>query len=590
MRFVCDSCRAQHSISDEKVGSSGAKVRCTTCGHVNWVLREGEASPVAKEGKGQMTQVWKHPLMTHSGESTIVEKTEGPPNALSHISEDDIGAALDEVLKSRPNAVPEDANNDLESTRIMSSAALSELSPQRLTESEAEERSSSSPWYVAIDNKQVGPIDLEALKGHWERGEIGADSLCWKNGMANWVPLSDLPELALVLAPRRPKPVIVTSSVATSESVFSSGNSVQAPAKQVAATLSAPVSSEWKPSAASALASLVKEEVQNFASKSSTTGAEEGAALESKLPEELSSTRPPPPLISPFPASTGYPSYAAPAPSGNRALMVGVTLMGVVLLVLVVLVGIIALRPSMQGLTPGLAQEPPGTQPPKASPAQEPANEERKFSPVVAKETETKPTVAEKQVTVTLEPVKDVETEEAIATTKTRSKETEKRQRTKEDKLVVSDAPPAPLERPRVISEPSGDEFDKVFGVENRAPVEGAKREKQPPKTVYVPPAPGGGEGVMDRLGQSDINGVVLANISSIRRCVEEQHKRSPGVKGTLTMQWTVQTSGKTTNVVAVTEDLRSEYITSCIGGLVKGWTFPRHKIQGEPIKFPFKF
>src|SRR3954470_6126174 len=34
MRFVCDSCRAQYMISDEKVGPKGVKVRCKKCGYV----------------------------------------------------------------------------------------------------------------------------------------------------------------------------------------------------------------------------------------------------------------------------------------------------------------------------------------------------------------------------------------------------------------------------------------------------------------------------------------------------------------------------------------------------------------------------
>lgn len=33
MRFVCDSCRAQYTISDDKVGAKGVKVRCKRCGY-----------------------------------------------------------------------------------------------------------------------------------------------------------------------------------------------------------------------------------------------------------------------------------------------------------------------------------------------------------------------------------------------------------------------------------------------------------------------------------------------------------------------------------------------------------------------------
>ena len=39
MRFVCESCRAQYMINDEKVGPKGVKVRCRKCGYVILVKR-----------------------------------------------------------------------------------------------------------------------------------------------------------------------------------------------------------------------------------------------------------------------------------------------------------------------------------------------------------------------------------------------------------------------------------------------------------------------------------------------------------------------------------------------------------------------
>ena len=48
MRFVCDSCRAQYMISDDKVGANGVKVRCKKCGHVIVVRRPQDASAEAE--------------------------------------------------------------------------------------------------------------------------------------------------------------------------------------------------------------------------------------------------------------------------------------------------------------------------------------------------------------------------------------------------------------------------------------------------------------------------------------------------------------------------------------------------------------
>lgn len=84
---------------------------------------------------------------------------------------------------------------------------------------------------------------------------------------------------------------------------------------------------------------------------------------------------------------------------------------------------------------------------------------------------------------------------------------------------------------------------------------------------------------------------VVLANKPAIVRCVNEQKAREPNLHGTLVMHWVIQTSGKTTSVSAVTDQFKSSYMATCLGGLVKSWNFPKHKYQpGEPVDFPFTF
>ena len=55
-------------------------------------------------------------------------------------------------------------------------------------------------------------------------------------------------------------------------------------------------------------------------------------------------------------------------------------------------------------------------------------------------------------------------------------------------------------------------------------------------------------------------------------------------------MKWTIQTSGRTSNVSVVSEEFKGTPIANCVGPLIKSMTFPRHKKQGDPITFPFKF
>ena len=105
---------------------------------------------------------------------------------------------------------------------------------------------------------------------------------------------------------------------------------------------------------------------------------------------------------------------------------------------------------------------------------------------------------------------------------------------------------------------------------------------------AYVPPEPTPSQ--PERLGQSDVMKVVLANKPAIVKCVNEQKKKDPSSSGKLVMRWTIQTNGKTKNVSVRSPEFARTYMASCITGQVKGWTFPRHAKQGEPIDFPFTF
>ena len=93
-----------------------------------------------------------------------------------------------------------------------------------------------------------------------------------------------------------------------------------------------------------------------------------------------------------------------------------------------------------------------------------------------------------------------------------------------------------------------------------------------------------------DRLAQSDIMKVVTDNKPAIVKCVNEQKKKDPGLSGKLVMRWTVQTNGKTKGVSVQSPEYAKTYMATCISGLIKGWTFPQHKKQGDPIDFPFTF
>jgi hypothetical protein len=134
----------------------------------------------------------------------------------------------------------------------------------------------------------------------------------------------------------------------------------------------------------------------------------------------------------------------------------------------------------------------------------------------------------------------------------------------------------------------SEDEFDREFGGERKGGAAKAEPPARKSSSVYVPPEPGAE--IPDSLGQSDIMQVVVANKPAILRCVTEQKKKDSNLSGRLVMRWTILASGKTTNISCQSDEFRSSYMAQCLSGLIRGWQFPRHRVQGEAINFPFTF
>lgn len=61
-------------------------------------------------------------------------------------------------------------------------------------------------YFVFVNGQQVPNQTVEAIKTMLQQGTINADTLVWKVGMPNWLPLSQIPELANIIQ-QTPPPV-----------------------------------------------------------------------------------------------------------------------------------------------------------------------------------------------------------------------------------------------------------------------------------------------------------------------------------------------------------------------------------------------
>lgn len=59
-------------------------------------------------------------------------------------------------------------------------------------------------WYVALDGQQAGPFAAAALPAKVAGGQVSAETLVWRDGMAAWQPAGQVPDLAGLFAATPP--------------------------------------------------------------------------------------------------------------------------------------------------------------------------------------------------------------------------------------------------------------------------------------------------------------------------------------------------------------------------------------------------
>jgi predicted Zn finger-like uncharacterized protein len=56
-------------------------------------------------------------------------------------------------------------------------------------------------WHLVVDGDQVGPVSESEIRARVERGEVNGETYIWKEGFADWLKLSAIPELAHLAQP-----------------------------------------------------------------------------------------------------------------------------------------------------------------------------------------------------------------------------------------------------------------------------------------------------------------------------------------------------------------------------------------------------
>ncbi len=54
-------------------------------------------------------------------------------------------------------------------------------------------------WYYSQNNQQLGPVPEEQIKSMLRAASLSSSSLVWKEGMTDWKPVTEIPELAIAI-------------------------------------------------------------------------------------------------------------------------------------------------------------------------------------------------------------------------------------------------------------------------------------------------------------------------------------------------------------------------------------------------------
>src|SRR3954468_18241845 len=55
---------------------------------------------------------------------------------------------------------------------------------------------SDNSWHIVVDGEQVGPLSASDIRGRLSRGEVSGETYIWREGLADWMKISAVPEFS----------------------------------------------------------------------------------------------------------------------------------------------------------------------------------------------------------------------------------------------------------------------------------------------------------------------------------------------------------------------------------------------------------
>jgi len=195
MKFVCSHCKAKYQLADEKVAGRTLRMTCRSCGREILIRADPTLQRPSQLAPPQATAPPPPPPSAFAPPGTRGSLTTAPraaPGPTATYAPPPAAGPLAGrgSLTTAPRVAPPPPPSPLGAD--FRAAGAHPLQAPATTVGPPDE------WHVAIDDQPVGPIHRDEVARKIAAGALGPDSLAWREGLDDWMPIRDIPELIVL--------------------------------------------------------------------------------------------------------------------------------------------------------------------------------------------------------------------------------------------------------------------------------------------------------------------------------------------------------------------------------------------------------
>ena len=207
MKFLCDNCKAKYQIADDKVAGKTVRMKCRKCGHLIEIRASVTDASVAT-GIPAEAVLSDRPPSVVPPQATPIPKPGALPRTSAPLAVKRPAPSAGTTKPSAPlapaKAAPKPAPRPGGGLASAFSKAVKEepkvVEDDNVTRAfDMSSPASTEEWYVGVNGVPVGPVRLSEVRAKAQSGAITEDSLVWREGFEEWLPLKTFPELLALL-------------------------------------------------------------------------------------------------------------------------------------------------------------------------------------------------------------------------------------------------------------------------------------------------------------------------------------------------------------------------------------------------------